>query len=264
MRVRHLQEFADTGTPITALTCYDALTAELFDAAGIDLLLVGDSAANVVFGRPTTLSATVAEMTTLGRAVASAARRALVVVDLPFGSYEVSEEQATATAIAVMKDTGADAVKLEGGTTRAGVIRRIVDAGVPVIAHVGYTPQSEHALGGHVIQGRGSAAQRVRADALAVQTAGACAVVLEMVPAQLAADLTAELTIPTIGIGAGAQTNGQILVWQDALGLTQRTPRFVRHFADLRATISQGVAAYRDAVHAGTFPAAGESYTEQS
>lgn len=263
VRTRHFAQAKAHGTKISALTSYDALTATIFDEAGIDLLLVGDSAANVVYGRETTLSMTVDEMALMATAVAAAAKRALVCVDLPFGSYEVSEEQAVATSVRFMQETGVAAVKLEGGVERASAIRRIVDAGVPVIGHIGFTPQSEHALGGAVIQGRGAGREKLRADALAVQEAGAFAVVLEMVPAEIAAEITQELEIPTIGIGAGSGVDGQILVWQDAFGLNRgRTARFVRQYADLGEQLLSAAKNYAADVADGSFPNEAESYED--
>lgn len=263
VRTRHLAQAKAQGTKITALTSYDALTAAIFDEAGIDLLLVGDSAANVVLGQDSTLGITLEEMITMARAVAGAAKRAFVVCDLPFGSYEESDAQAVASSVRLMKETGVAAVKIEGGVEMAPTIRRIVDAGIPVVAHIGYTPQSEHALGGHVVQGRGDAAERLLADAAAVTEAGACAVVLEMVPAELAARVTAEVAIPTIGIGAGAGCDGQILVWTDAFGLGRgRAPRFVRRFAQLGEDLLAAARTYANEVEAGTFPAAAESFED--
>lgn len=263
VRTRHLAQAKAQGTKITALTSYDALTAAIFDEAGIDLLLVGDSAANVVLGQDSTLGITLDEMITMARAVAGAAKRAFVVCDLPFGSYEESDAQAVASSVRLMKEAGVAAVKIEGGVEMAPTIRRIVDAGIPVVAHIGYTPQSEHALGGHVVQGRGDAAERLLADAAAVAEAGACAVVLEMVPAELAARVTAEVAIPTIGIGAGAGCDGQILVWTDAFGLGRgRAPRFVRRFAQLGEDLLAAARTYADEVEAGTFPAAAESFED--
>ncbi|GMA27685.1 3-methyl-2-oxobutanoate hydroxymethyltransferase [Arenivirga flava] len=261
VRTRFFGTAKQQGTRITALTSYDALTAQIFDEAGIDFLLVGDSAGNVVFGHGTTVPVTLDELLPLSRAVAGAVRRAMVVADLPFGSYEVSPEQAVGSAVRLMKEGAAHAVKLEGGVRSAASIRRIVDAGVPVMGHVGYTPQSEHALGGHVVQGRGAAAEQLLADALAVQEAGAFAVVLEMVPAGIAREVSESLAIPTIGIGAGAGTDGQILVWQDFAGLTTgRVPRFVKAYADLRGTLTEAATAYADDVRTGAFPAEEHSF----
>ena len=225
------------------------------------MLLVGDSAANVVLGRETTLSISTDEMIILAKAVTSAAKRALVIVDLPFGSYEVSEQQAVESAVRVMKETGAAAVKIEGGVEMASTIRRIVDAGVPVCGHIGFTPQSEHALGGAVIQGRGAGADKLIADAHAVQAAGAFAVVLEMVPAEVATEVTKQLTIATIGIGAGNGTDGQVLVWQDAFGFNRgRKPRFVREYATLGDQLLDAARAYASDVDSGVFPGEAESY----
>lgn len=263
VRVRHFAQAKASGTKITCLTAYDAMTARIFDEAGIDLLLVGDSAANVVFGEETTLGITIDELIPLARAVAKAAQRALVVADLPFGSYERDTKQGLDTAVRFMKETGAHAVKLEGGVRSAGIIRRIVDAGIPVVGHVGFTPQSEHGLGGHVIQGRGAAKEQLIADALAVQEAGAFAIVLEMVPASVAEEVTKLLDIPTIGIGAGAGCDGQILVWQDAFGLgDRRLPKFVRVYANLREQLLDAVGRYRQDVLDGTFPGEAESYPD--
>lgn len=229
---------------------------------GIDLLLVGDSAANTVFGERTTLPLTLDTIIALGRGVTSAVTRAMVVVDLPFGSYEVSPEQAVSSAVEVMKRSGAHAVKLEGGVRSAEAIRRIVAAGIPVCAHVGFTPQSEHGLGGPVVQGRGNAAANALIeDAHAVEEAGAFAVVLELVPSALATKLTETLTIPTIGIGAGADCDGQILVWTDAFGMSDGPhPRFVRTYASLGANLRSAASDYRAEVRSSKFPAENESY----
>lgn len=241
------------------------MTAAVFDEAGIDVLLVGDSAATTVLGETSTLPVTVDELIPMARSVARGVSRALVVADLPFGSYERGPEQALDTAVRFMKEAGVQAVKLEGGVRSHATIKRIVEAGIPVMAHIGYTPQSEHGLGGHVVQGRGDSAERVRADARAVQDAGAFSVVLEMVPAVLAAEITRELEIPTIGIGAGAECDGQILVWTDAMGLgTGRVPRFVRKYADLRSTLLDAASTYRDEVKSGAFPSAAESFEDQT
>jgi 3-methyl-2-oxobutanoate hydroxymethyltransferase len=255
VRARHFRTAKEQGTRITALTSYDALTARIFDEGGIDFLLVGDSAGNVVLGHDTTVPVTVDELIPLTRAVSGAVRRALVVGDLPFGSYESSPEQALGTAVRFMKEGLAHAVKLEGGVRSAEQIRRIVEAGIPVMAHIGFTPQSEHGLGGHVVQGRGDAAERLLEDARAVQAAGAFAVVLEMVPVEIARQVTEELLIPTIGIGAGPHVDGQILVWTDFAGLgTGRMPRFVKQYADLAGSLRDAVADYRAEVASGAFP----------
>ncbi len=263
IRTRHLARAKAEGRKISCLTAYDAPTAAIFDEAGIDLLLVGDSAANVILGQESTLSITVAEMMTMATAVARATRRAFVVTDLPFGSYEASPAQALETAVRFMKTTGVSAVKIEGGVEIAPTIRTLVDAGIPVMAHIGYTPQSEHALGGYVVQGRGEAAAQLREDALAVQAAGAFAVVLEMVPAGIAGEISTELTIPTIGIGAGNGTDGQVLVWTDAFGLTRgNTPRFARKYADVGQVLLDAARSYLADVEAGTFPDEDESFRD--
>ncbi|MEF3323823.1 3-methyl-2-oxobutanoate hydroxymethyltransferase [Gulosibacter sp. GYB002] len=261
IRTRHFAQAKAAGHKITALTSYDALTAAIFDAADVDLLLVGDSAANVVLGYQTTLPITTDELIPMARAVASAAQRALVVADLPFGSYENSPDQAWQTASRFMKETNVAAVKLEGGERMAAQIRRLTESGIPVCGHVGFTPQSEHGLGGHVVQGRGAAEAQLLADALAVERAGAFAVVLEMVPADVAQRVTEQLQIPTIGIGAGAGCDGQILVWQDAFGLTTgRTPRFVRRYADLAGVLGEAARHYVDDVRSGAYPSEAEIY----
>jgi 3-methyl-2-oxobutanoate hydroxymethyltransferase len=256
VRTHHLREMKERGDKITMLTAYDMYTAATFDEAGIDLLLVGDSASNNVLGNETSLPITVEELLPLTRAVAGAARRAMVVGDLPFGSYQASPEQGYLTAVRFMKEAGAHCVKLEGGVEMVPVIEKLTRGGIPVMAHIGFTPQSEHALGGYRVQGRGETADRVRRDALAVQEAGAFAVVMEMVPGDVAAEISAELAIPTIGIGAGAGCDGQVLVWQDAFGLrTGRMARFVKQYADVHSVLLEGARAYAADVKGGTFPA---------
>ena len=261
VRTRHFQNAKREGIKITGLTSYDMLTARIFDEAGIDFLLVGDSAGNNVLGYDTTLPVTVDELIPLTRAVAGAVKRAFVVADMPFGSYENGPEDALHTAVRFMKETGAHAVKLEGGERSHKQIRRIVQAGIPVMAHIGYTPQSEHGLGGHVIQGRGEGVQQLLADARAVQDAGAFAVVLEMVPADAARQVTELLDIPTISVGAGPHTDGQLLVWTDWAGLTiGRVPKFVKQYADLAGILGEAARAWRTDVEAGSYPNAEHSY----
>jgi len=263
VRTRHFQSAKDNGIRITGLTSYDQLTAGIFDEAGIDFLLVGDSAGNNVYGYATTLPVTIDDLIPLTRAVAGAVSRALVVADMPFGSYETGPDEALHTAFRFMKETGAHAVKLEGGMRSAEQIRRIVSAGIPVMAHVGFTPQSEHGLGGHVIQGRGDQIEQLLADAQAVEDAGAFAVVLEMVPAEAAARVTKELRIPTIGVGAGPHVDGQLLVWTDWAGLTKgRIPKFVKQYANLRSTLTDAVTAYRADVESGSYPGQEHSYED--
>lgn len=263
VRTRHFAQAKANGIKITGLTSYDTLTAQIFDEAGIDFLLVGDSAGNTVLGYDSTLPVTVEELIPLTRAVALSAKRAFVIADMPFGSYEEGPELALRTAMRFMKETHAHAVKLEGGVRSVDQIRRIVESGIPVMGHVGFTPQSEHGLGGHMIQGRGAAADAVLADAKAVEAAGAFAVVLEMIPAELAARITAELNIPTISVGAGAQTDGQLLVWTDFAGLnTGRVPKFVKQYANVGAVLSEAAQAFKADVESGAYPGPEHSYED--
>jgi 3-methyl-2-oxobutanoate hydroxymethyltransferase len=256
VRVPHLAQMKERGERWAMLTAYDQLTAEVFDEAGIPVLLVGDSAANNVLGYDTTLPVTVDELLPLVRAVSRKARTSLVVADLPFGTYQTSSAQALDTAVRFMKEGGAHAVKLEGGARVVPQVEAVVGAGVPVMAHLGFTPQSEHGLGGYRVQGRGETADRLVADALALQEAGAFAVVLEMVPSDTAKRVTAELHVPTIGIGAGPECDAQVLVWTDMAGLTAPPgPRFVQRYADLRGTLTDAARRYAADVAAGTFPA---------
>jgi 3-methyl-2-oxobutanoate hydroxymethyltransferase len=237
------------------LTSYDQYTAELFDESGVWALLVGDSAANNVYGYETTLPVTVEELLPLVRAVVKSTKRAFVIGDLPFGSYEDGPSQALETSIRFMKEGGCHAVKFEGGARVAEQIRKVTGAGIPVMAHIGFTPQSEHQLGGYRVQGRGDDARRLLTDAHAVADAGAFAVVLEMVPGDLARQATAELDIPTVGIGAGPNCDAQVLVWQDMAGLRRgRIQRFVKQYADLAKILGDAAAAYVDDVRNGTFP----------
>ncbi|KRC48766.1 MULTISPECIES: 3-methyl-2-oxobutanoate hydroxymethyltransferase [unclassified Nocardioides] len=256
IRTHHLREMKERGERFSMLTSYDQLTAGIFDEAGIEVLLVGDSASNNVLGNSTSIPVTVDELLPLTRAVSRSVSRALVVGDLPFGSYQASPEQGYLTAVRFMKEGGAHCVKLEGGVEMAPQIELMTRGGIPVMAHIGFTPQSEHALGGYRVQGRGAAADRVLRDALAVQEAGAFAVVMEMVPGDVAAEVTAKLDIPTIGIGAGNQCDGQVLVWQDAFGLrTGKLPRFVKQYADLRSVLLDAARAYDSEVKDQSFPA---------
>ncbi|MGA8247530.1 MAG: 3-methyl-2-oxobutanoate hydroxymethyltransferase [Nocardioides sp.] len=255
VRTHTLRTLKERGEKFSMLTAYEQYAAQTFDEAGIDVLLVGDSASNNVYANESTVPVTVDELLPLTRAVSRSVRRALVVGDLPFGSYQGSAEQAYATAVRFMKEGLAHAVKLEGGVEMAPQITRLSQGGIPVMAHIGFTPQSEHALGGPRVQGRGDASERVLADAHAVQDAGAFAVVLEMVPGDVAAQVTKELTIPTIGIGAGVECDGQVLVWQDAFGLrTGRMASFVKQYADLHGELLRAARAYDADVKAGTFP----------
>jgi len=261
VRVHHLQQAKERGEKWAMLTAYDTTSASVFEEAGIPVLLVGDSSGNVVLGYASTVPVTVDDILLMTKAVTRATARTLVVADLPFGSYEVSPQQAFETSVRMMKEGGAQAVKLEGGVRVAPQIKLLTDNGIPVMAHIGFTPQSENALGGFRVQGRGAGADQLMADAHAVQEAGAFAVVLEMVPAELAGQVTKELSIPTIGIGAGADCDAQVLVWPDMAGFTGgRVPRFVKKYADLRAELLRAAREYADDVRTGTFPGPEHSF----
>ncbi len=242
------------------LTAYDALVARVFDDAGIPVLLVGDSAGMVVFGHDTTIPVTVDDLIPLTAAVVRGTSRALIVADLPFGSYQSSPEAALATGIRFLKETGAHAVKLEGGHRVLRQAEELVAAGIPVMAHLGLTPQSVNAFGGYRVQGRGEDGERLLHDAKAMEVAGAFAVVLECVPAELAARVTDSLSIPTIGIGAGPDCDAQVLVWQDMAGLSPRTPKFVKRYADVAGVLGQAAKAFAEDVADGAFPDAEHSY----
>jgi len=260
-RIHHLLAKKNAGEKWAMLTAYDFSSATIFDAAQIPVLLVGDSAANVVYGYDTTVPVTVEELLPLVRGVVRGAPHALVVADLPFGTYESSPEQAVATAVRFLKEGLAHAVKLEGGERIAGQIRALTAAGIPVMAHIGFTPQSVNNLGGFRVQGRGDGAEQLVADAQAVQDAGAFSVVMEMVPAELAAQVTHKLTIPTIGIGAGAECDAQVLVWQDMAGLSEgKGPRFVKRFGNVAAELRRAATDYADEVRLGTFPGPEHSF----
>jgi 3-methyl-2-oxobutanoate hydroxymethyltransferase len=261
IRTHHLQQAKANGEHFAMLTAYEQYTAEIFDEAGIEVLLVGDSASNNVFGNETSLPVTVDELLPLCRAVARSAKRALVVADLPFGSYEVSAEQAVATGVRFLKEGLAHAVKIEGGKFYAETVRAMVQAGIPVMAHIGFTPQSEHSLGGYRVQGRGDDAQRLIDDAVALADAGAFSVLMEMVPAATAAAVDAAIAVPTVGIGAGNTTTGQVLVWQDMAGLRGgKMAKFVKQYADLRTSLSNAAKAYGDDVRTGQFPGPEHSF----
>ncbi|MFT4199440.1 3-methyl-2-oxobutanoate hydroxymethyltransferase [Gordonia sp. (in: high G+C Gram-positive bacteria)] len=260
-RIQHLAQMKADGQKWSMLTCYDYSTAARFDEAGIPVLLVGDSGANTVYGYDTTIPVTLDEMIPLVRAVVRGAPHALVVADLPFGTYEAGPQQALESSVRYFKETGAHAVKLEGGERVADQIATLSAAGIPVMAHIGFTPQSVNGLGGYRVQGRGDGADQLIADAIAVQEAGAFAVVMEMVPAELAAQITRKLTIPTVGIGAGNETDAQVLVWQDMAGLTSgKTAKFVKRFANIGDELRDAAAAYADEVARGTFPGPEHSY----
>ena len=261
VRVHHLQQAKARGEKWAMLTAYDTYSAAIFEEAGIPVMLVGDSAGNVVLGHTSTVPVTVDDLLLMTKAVTRSTKRALIVADLPFGSYESGPQQAFDTAVRMMKEGGAQAVKLEGGVRVAPQIKLLNDAGIPVMAHIGFTPQSEHALGGFRVQGRGAGAEQLLADAHAVQEAGAFAVVLEMVPAQIAAQVTKELSIPTVGIGAGVDCDAQVLVWPDMAGLNGgRVPKFVKKYADLRAELLRAAQEFADDVRGGTFPGPEHSF----
>jgi 3-methyl-2-oxobutanoate hydroxymethyltransferase len=242
------------------LTVYDALTARVFDDAGIPVLLVGDSAGMVVYGHETTIPVTVDDLIPLTAAVVRGTRRALVVADLPFGSYQSSPEAALAAATRFLKEAGAHAVKLEGGSRVLRQAEDLVAAGIPVMAHLGLTPQSVNAFGGYKVQGRGEDGEKLLRDAKSLQAAGAFAVVLECVPADLAAAVTAALDIPTIGIGAGPGCDAQVLVWQDMAGLSARTAKFVKRYADVAGVLRGAAQAFAADVASGSFPDEQHSY----
>ena len=248
---------------LACLTAYDAVIARLLDATDIPLLLVGDSLGNTTLGYENTLPVTMDQMVHHTSAVARGARNALVVADLPFMSYQVNDDEAVRNAGRLLQEAGADAVKLEGGRIRARLVRRLVENGIPVMGHIGLLPQSVQAAGGHFVQGRQpDAAEGILSDALALEAAGAFSVVLECIPADLARKITAKIAIPTIGIGAGAHCDGQVLVLNDMLALdpSQRMAKFVRHFAAIGERIQEAGRAYAEAVAAGDFPAEHESY----
>jgi 3-methyl-2-oxobutanoate hydroxymethyltransferase len=261
IRTHHLQKMKSEGHKWAMLTAYDYSTARVFDDAGIPVLLVGDSAANVVYGYDTTVPISIDELIPLVRGVVRGAPHALVVADMPFGSYEASPQQALASATRFMKEAGAHAVKLEGGERVTDQIATLSATGIPVMAHIGFTPQSVNALGGFRVQGRGDAAEQTIADAIAVAEAGAFSVVMEMVPAELATQITGKLTIPTIGIGAGPNCDAQVLVWQDMAGMTGgKTARFVKRFANVGAELSRAAQQYAEEVASGAFPAEEHSF----
>jgi 3-methyl-2-oxobutanoate hydroxymethyltransferase len=257
-----LADMTRQGERIVMVTAYDAPSARLADEAGIDLVLVGDSAAMVVLGHTSTLPVTLDEMLMLTRAVSRVTRRALVVGDLPFGSYQESDELAVASAVRMVKEGGADIVKLEGADRRLTRVRAIADAGIPVMGHIGLTPQSATLLGGYKAQGRtADAARRLYDAARAAEAAGCCALVLEAVPAEVAGAIARALAIPVIGIGAGADCDGQVLVWHDLLGLSpDPLPRFVKRYADLASEIRRALGAYANEVREGVYPEPRHTY----
>lgn len=261
VRVHHLREMKERGEKWAMLTAYEQYTAQTFDEAGIPVLLVGDSASNNVYGNATSLPVTVDELLPLVRAVTRSVSRSLVVADLPFGSYQASAEQAFHTAVRFMKESGAHAVKLEGGKAVMPQVELLTQSGIPVMAHIGFTPQSEHGLGGYRVQGRGEAAEQMIEEAAALEAAGAFSVVMEMVPSEVAEQVTAKLTIPTIGIGAGPHCDAQVLVWQDMAGLrTGRIAKFVKQYADLHGALLDSAQRYAADVADGAFPGEEHSF----
>lgn len=260
--IHTLRQMKERGDKIAMLTAYDATFARLLDEGGADVLLVGDSLGMVVQGHDTTLPVTLEEMAYHCRAVVRGTKRAHVVGDMPFMTYQASIEQGMANAGRLVKEGGCHSVKLEGGAVHAELVHRLVSAGIPVMGHIGLTPQSFHQLGGFKVQGRDSGGrERLVADALALEEAGAYALVLEAIPADIAREITERLTIPTIGIGAGVACDGQVLVSYDMLGMDETfKPRFVRRFATLGTTIKEAVSAYVGEVRGGTFPSDAESF----
>jgi 3-methyl-2-oxobutanoate hydroxymethyltransferase len=258
--VRDIAAAKERGERWPMLTAYDAMTARVFDDAGIPVLLVGDSAAMVVYGYDSTVPVTVDELVPLTAAVVRGTSRALVVADLPFGSYQAGPAEALHTAGRFMKEAGAHAVKLEGGRRVLPQVETLIASGVPVMGHLGLTPQSVNVFGGYRVQGRGEAGEELMADAKALEAAGAFSVVLECVPDELAARITASLSIPTIGIGAGVECDAQVLVWQDMAGLTPQTAKFVKKYADLSGVLSGAATAFADEVVGGAFPTPAHSY----
>ena len=258
-----LSEMKRLGDPIVMVTAYDFPGAEVAEAAGVDMVLVGDSAAMTVLGHPSTVSVSTEEMLMLAAAVRRGLRTPLLVGDLPFGSYEASDEQAVLTAQRFVKEAGCDAVKLEGGGASVDRARAIVRAGIPVMGHVGLTPQTATALGGYRAQGRtAERAAQVAEDAVALQEAGCFSVVFEAIPAAVADLVMARMEVPVIGIGAGGATDGQVLVFHDLLGLYDRlSPRFTKRYADVRSVMVEGVRAYADEVRTGRFPAPEHTYS---
>ncbi|MCS3745220.1 MULTISPECIES: 3-methyl-2-oxobutanoate hydroxymethyltransferase [unclassified Xanthomonas] len=261
VRIPHLLQMKRRGQKWAMLTAYDMYTAAIFEDAGIPVLLVGDSASNNVYGHDTALPVTVDELLPLVRAVTRSTRRPLVIADLPFGSYQASAEQCFHTAVRFMKEGGAHAVKLEGGIDMLPQVRKLASSGIPVMAHIGFTPQAEHQLGGYRVQGRGEDAQRLIDTALAFESAGAFGLLIEMIPGDLAAQITAAVSIPTVGIGAGNRCDAQVLVWQDMAGLRSgRLPRFVKQYADLHGVLGKAARSYAADVEAGSFPAAEHTF----
>ena len=258
--IADLAAWKKAGKRWTMLTSYDSLTASIFDGAGVPVLLVGDSAGNNFLGEENTIPVTVDELLPLARAVVRGSQKALVVADLPFGSYEVSSEQALQTGIRFLKEAKAHAVKLEGGVRVIDQIKTLVTYGIPVMGHLGMTPQSVNALGGFKVQGRNDSGAAIIEDAKALQAAGCFAIVLELIPAEVAEQITTALSIPVIGIGAGKNCDAQVLVWNDLMGLTEKPPRFARKYRDLRSEMTAGIKEWIADVESGAFPSEKETF----
>lgn len=255
IRIPHLQQMKASGQKWAMLTAYDMYAAAIFEEAGIPVLLVGDSASNNVYGNETSLPVTVDELIPLVRAVTRSTRRPLVIADLPFGSYQASPEQCFHTAVRFMKEGGAHAVKLEGDLAMRPQVEKLASSGIPVMAHIGFTPQAEHQIGGYRVQGRGDDAIDLINCAQEFERAGAFALLIEMVPGDVAAEITASVSIPTVGIGAGNRCDAQVLVWQDMAGLrTGRLPRFVKQYADMRTLLHKAAKDFAADVECGAFP----------
>lgn len=261
IRIPHLQRMKALGQKWAMLTAYDMYAASIFEEAGIPVLLVGDSASNNVFGHESTLPVTVDELIPLVRAVSRTTRRPLVIADLPFGSYQASPEQCFHTAVRFMKEAGAHAVKIEGGVEMLPQVEKLARSGIPVMAHIGFTPQAEHQLGGYRVQGRGQDAQRLIESARAFEAAGAFSLLIEMVPDEVATQISTAVSIPTVGIGAGVGCDAQVLVWQDMAGLrTGHLPRFVKQYADLRGVLLGAAQDFIDDVQMSRFPGPDHSF----
>lgn len=264
VRIPHLKQMKLEGRKWAMLTSYDTYTAAIFEQAGIPVLLVGDSASNTVLGNESTLTITVDELIPLVRAVSKSTHRALVIADLPFGSYQASPEQCFHTAVRFMKEGGAHAVKIEGGVEMLAQVEMLVCSGIPVMAHIGFTPQAEHQLGGYRVQGRGEDAQRLISSAKAFEAAGAFALLIEMVPSTVATAITTEVSIPTVGIGAGSGCDAQVLVWQDLAGLrTGHLPRFVKQYADMHGLLRKAAQDFMLDVAEGSFPGPEHAFEDQ-
>ena len=258
--IADLAAWKKAGKKWSMLTSYDAVTASIFDEAGIPVLLVGDSAGNNFLGDENTIPVTVDELIPLTRAVVRGSQKALVIADFPFGSYERSADQALETGIRFLKESKAHAVKLEGGVRVVGQIKALVKYGIPVVGHLGMTPQSVNAFGGFKVQGRNDSGDAILADAIALQEVGCSGVVLELIPAELAAKITSSLSIPTIGIGAGPSCDAQVLVWTDLMGLTPKPPRFARSYSNLRTEMIESARRWMADVENGSFPSEAETF----